>query len=190
VYRKQSKLLDRVSVIGDEGTVYEKMWYLPSVAVNAIEASSRKQAANIINDKAWARIGIRTVPDMDAGKTLTALTDYLMKQAPWGVQVTITPETPSPWWKTDTKGPVFQAALQALEKGYVKKPVVVGAGGSIPFVQTITQALGNAPALLFGVGDPFSAAHSENESLLLSDWEKGCRSLIHLFAELSEQRRD
>ncbi len=185
LYRKQSNLLDKVRIIGGEGTVYQKLWHLPSIAVNAVEASSRKQAANIINNAAWARIGVRTVPDMDASETLTHLTDHLKKLSPWGVQVTVTPETPAPWWKTDTKGPVFEAALSALEQGYGAKPVVMGAGGSIPFVQTVTSALGGAPALLFGVGDPYSAAHSENESQLISDWEKGCKSLIHLFAALS-----
>ncbi len=186
LYRKQSKLLEGAKIIGGEGSVYEKMWYRPSIAVNAIEASSRKQAANIINDVAWARIGIRIVPDMDPERTLDLFTDYLKKQAPWGVQVTVQPESPSPWWKTDTDGPVFEAALRALEKGYGRKPVVAGAGGSIPFVQTITEALGNVPALLFGVGDPFTAAHSENESLLISDWDKGCGSIINLLAGLSE----
>lgn len=185
VYRKQSKILDGVNTIGGEGTVYEKMWRQPSIAVNAIEASSRKQAANIINDAAWARVGIRIVPDMDPEETLGLLKNHLLRRAPWGVQVKIEPEVPAWWWKTDTERPVFQAALKALEKGYGKKPVVAGAGGSIPFVQTITHALGNAPALLVGVGDPYTAAHSENESLLISDWEKGCRSLIHLFAELT-----
>jgi acetylornithine deacetylase/succinyl-diaminopimelate desuccinylase-like protein len=184
LYRKQSNLPDGVRIIGGKGTVYQKLWHLPSLAVNLIEASSRKQAANIVNDAAWARIGVRTVPDMDASETLAQLTDRLKKLAPWGVQVTVKPETPSPWWKTGTKGPVFKAAMRALEQGYGTKPVVMGAGGSIPFVQTITEALGGVPALLFGVGDPYSAAHSENESLPVSDWEKGCRSLIHLFAEL------
>lgn len=188
VYRKQSRILDGVPLCGGEGTVYEKMWYRPSIAVNAIEASSRKQAANIINDKAWARVGIRTVPDMDSGKILGLLKNHLLKHAPWGVKISIEPETPSPWWKTDIQGPVFQAALKALQQGYGKKPVVTGAGGSIPFVQTITEALGNAPALLFGVGDPYASAHSENESLLVSDWEKGCRSVIYLFGELAALR--
>ena len=187
LYRKQSKILHNVRIIGGEGSVYEKMWYRPSIAVNAIEASSRRQAANIINDSAWARVGIRIVPDMDPSETLDMLKNHLMRHAPpWGVEVRIEQESPSRWWRTDTKGPVFEAARAALEKGYGSKPVIVGAGGSIPFVQTITEALGGVPALLFGVGDPYTAAHSENESLLISDWESGCRSLIHLFAELSD----
>jgi len=186
LYRKQSKILRNVKMIGGEGSVYEKMWYRPSIAVNAIEASSRRQAANIINDSAWARVGIRIVPDMDPADTLDLLKKHLMRHAPpWGVEVRIEQESPSRWWRTDTKGPVFEAARAALEKGYGRKPVIVGAGGSIPFVQTITEALGGIPALLFGVGDPYTAAHSENESLLISDWESGCKSLIHLLAELS-----
>lgn len=184
VYRKQSGLLGKTYIMGGKGSVYEKMWNRPSIAVNAIEASSRKQAANIINDTAWARVGIRIVPDLDPQETLDLLTSHLRAHAPWGVEVTIEPESPSHWWKTDTRGVVFEAARAALEKGYGRKPVIVGAGGSIPFVKTITEALGNVPALLFSVGDPYSAAHSENESLLIKDWERACRSIIHLFHEL------
>ncbi len=186
LYRKQSNLFPGVQIIGGDGSVYEKMWYRPSIAVNAIEASNRRQAANIINDSAWARVGIRIVPDMDPAETLDLLKDHLIRNAPWGVTVKVEQESPSRWWRTDTKGPAFEAARAALEKGYGRKPVIVGAGGSIPFVQTITDALGGVSALLFGVGDPYTAAHSENESLLISDWESGCRSLIHLFAALSE----
>jgi len=185
LYRKQANVLEGVALIGGEGSVYEKMWHRPSIAVNAIEASSRKQAANIINDAAWARVGIRIVPDMDPEETLTLLKKHLMKQAPWGVEVKLEPESPSRWWRTDTRGPMFEAALTALEKGYGKRPAIIGAGGSIPFVQTMTDALGGVPALLFGVGDPYAAAHSENENLFIADWEKGCRSLIYFFDGLS-----
>jgi acetylornithine deacetylase/succinyl-diaminopimelate desuccinylase-like protein len=186
-FRKQAKLLDGVGMVGGQGTVYEKMWYRPSIAVNAFEASSRKQAANIVNDSAWARIGVRIVPDMDPRETLELLKAHLMNHARWGVQVDIRAESPSSWWRTDTEGAVFKTALSALEKGYGRKPAIVGAGGSIPFVRTMTESLGGAPALLFGVGDPYAASHSENESLVIADWESACRSLILLFAELARQ---
>jgi acetylornithine deacetylase/succinyl-diaminopimelate desuccinylase-like protein len=184
-FRRQARLLDGVDIIGGPGPVHEKMWYRPSIAVNAFEASSRKQAANIVNDSAWARIGVRIVPDMDPRETLEQLQDHLAACAPWGVKVDVRPESPSHWWRTDTEGPVFQAALAALKKGYGRQPVIVGAGGSIPFVRTITETLGGVPALLFGVGDPYASAHSENESLVIADWESACRSLIHLFDGLA-----
>jgi acetylornithine deacetylase/succinyl-diaminopimelate desuccinylase-like protein len=186
-YRKQAKMVDGVSIVGGTESVYEKMWYLPSIAVNAFEASSRKQAANIINGSAWARVGVRIVPDMDPAETQVRLKEHLIRMAPWGVQVDVRFESPAHWWRTDSSGPVFEAALSALEKGYGRKPAVVGAGGSIPFVRTITEILGGVPALLIGVGDPYSAAHSENESLAISDWESACRSIIHLFAEIGER---
>lgn len=181
-YRKQARLLDGVELIGGRGSVYEKMWYRPSIAVNAFEASSKKQAANIINDSAWARVGVRIVPDMDPNETLDLLRSHLLKQAPWGVKVDIRPETPAHWWCTDAEGAIFDAATAALERGYNRKPSIVGAGGTIPFVRTITETLGGVPALLLGVGDPYAAAHSENENLVIADWESACRSIIHLFA--------
>ena len=184
-FRRQSGLLEQVAITGGDASVYAKMWYLPSIAVNAIEVSSRAQAANIISDVAWARLGIRTVADMDPDETLELLSEHLRKHAPWGVEVTIKAEPSATWWRTDEKTPAFPAAMRALEKGYNRKAVKVGSGGSIPLVALLTDALGGIPALLIGVEDPYSNPHSENESLHIEDWKKACRSLIHLFDELA-----
>ena len=63
-------------------------------------------------------------------------------------------------------------------------------GATIPFIKAFEEGL-NAPVLAVGVEDPYTLAHSENESLLLSDFYKGIESEIELFAELAKsyQRR-
>ena len=187
IFRDQSGLLEGVQIIGGDADVYSKMWYLPSIAVNAIQASSKKMAANIINDVAWAKVGIRIVPDMNPDETLNLLTNFLRQSAPWGVDVKITPDSTGGWWTTTPQGPAFEGAKVALKKGYGVEPVMMGCGGSIPFVQPFSEALGGAPALLIGVEDPFTNAHSENESLHIEDWEKACRSAIYLYEELAQR---
>ena len=55
LYRRQAGMLAGVEIIGGKASAPEKMWRLPSVSVNAIQASSKKDCANIINASAWCR---------------------------------------------------------------------------------------------------------------------------------------
>jgi acetylornithine deacetylase/succinyl-diaminopimelate desuccinylase-like protein len=59
---------------------HAQTWRFPSLTVTAIQASSRAQAANIINDAAWAKVTVRLSGGMDPAKTSQALQDYLRKR--------------------------------------------------------------------------------------------------------------
>lgn len=187
LFRTHSCVLPGVSLTGEEDySPNEQIWFRPSLSVNAIQASSKTQVSNIIVDSAWARIGIRTVPNMNAEKTLNSLVKFLKDSAPKGVIVDIKTHAYAPWWKTDIAHPAFKAIKEALTQGYDREPVFIGSGGSIGFVEPFSNALNGAPALLVGVEDPHTNAHSWNESLYLPDWKKCIASTIYLLEKLSK----
>lgn len=185
-FRKQAGLLDGVQLLGGDRHPWETNWRQPSLTVNAIQASSRKDARNIVCEAAWCRIGIRLVPNLDPADVQKKLIAALEAAVPWGLQLSVKADQAVGWWYTDPSGPAFQAAFRALEKGFGTRAVAIGCGGSIGFVEPFSRELGGVPALLIGVEDPYTNAHSENESLHLDDWAKSVKSAIHLYEELAK----
>jgi acetylornithine deacetylase/succinyl-diaminopimelate desuccinylase-like protein len=103
------------------------------------------------------------------------------------VEVRFVAEQSAPWWTTNPEGPAFEKASAALSRAFGRECVYVGQGGSIPFVGPFAEVLGGAPALLIGVEDPYTNAHSENESVHLDDLRKSILGAIY-FYELAAEK--
>ncbi|MBY0471361.1 M20/M25/M40 family metallo-hydrolase [bacterium] len=185
-FRKQAGVRPGVELLKEGPNPLGQIWRFPSLTVNAFEASSRKNAGNIINESAWAKVTIRLVAGMNPEKVLEQLKTHLHEKTPWGLEVKFEVESCTGPWDVIPKGPAFEAAKIAMKKGYGVEPYMLGCGGTIPFVQPFEEALGGAPALLVGVEDPYTNAHGENESLLVEDFKKACLSQVYLFSEISE----
>ncbi len=183
-FRTQAGLLDGVSLLTADNP-HASIWWKPSLTINAVQASSREEARNVLLDSAWARVSVRLVADMNPEACLDLLESHIRANAPWGVEVVCRPDGSAGAWLTEASHPVFEAAERALERGYGAKTVYMGCGGSIPFVATMCRELGGIPALLIGVEDPYTNAHGENESLDLSDWKKATHAAIYLYDELA-----
>jgi acetylornithine deacetylase/succinyl-diaminopimelate desuccinylase-like protein len=189
-FRKQVGMVPSAQLLTQGPSAAVQVWRLPSLTVNAIQASSRKQAGNIINDVAWAKVTIRLVPDMDPKDVTRKLEQYLRSQVPWGLELHLKNDACNGPWAQEMSpraSTVYSAAESALKRGYGQAPYKIGCGGSIPFVKPFAEALGGAPALLIGVEDPYTDAHGENESLLVSDLLKSSVSQVYLFSEVADK---
>ncbi len=185
-FKRDAGMMKGMGLAGEKGySVYEKLWTRPSLTVIAFEARNIVGSSNQIIDACRARLSMRIVPNMSPRTAGQLLVKKLTTNPPHGIKVTAKVTGGTPWWTTDPEGPAFEAARRALKAGFGKETAMIGAGGSIGFVQPFADALGGAPCLLMGVEDPKCNAHSENESLHLGDWKKCMRSAVHLYEELA-----
>jgi acetylornithine deacetylase/succinyl-diaminopimelate desuccinylase-like protein len=178
--RKEMGLLPEVK-LANRVHPFEQTWRQPAVTVIAQEASSLKHVSNQVLGKATAVVSCRIAPGQDQHRVLDAVTKVLTKDPPWNARITVTPSEGLTPFICDPAGPMFDAAREALRLGFGKSPAMIGAGGSIGFVQPMSELLDNAPVLMLGIEDPYSNAHAPDESLHEADFHKLTASIAHLF---------
>ena len=186
--RADAHVLAGVEMIGT-GTLTERLWTRPALAVLAIDAPRVAEASGTLQPVACAEISMRTAPGQDGTAAMEALVHHLEAHAPWGARVTVTRGSVDEAYAIDTRGPVYDAARLAFAAAWGTKPVDVGIGGSIPFVASFANSHPDATILVTGVEDPDTRAHGANESLHLAEWERACLAEALLLAGLGADPR-
>ena len=185
-FRKESGMLDQVALNVDGEKILETLWRRPSIVVTAMEAGSRTNAGNVLQDSAYARIGIRLAPGMDAGACSQMLAEALQKSVPNELQCSISIEDGANPFTTDISHPFFKKMAEAMKAAYKNDTKFIGCGASIPGAELFRSHLGDIPILMTGLEDPECAAHGENESLYLPDFEAGITAETLFFASLAK----
>lgn len=185
-FKQQAGLLPGCTFPSDKESVFRKLWREPTLTIHAFQGGSKEMCGNVIQDKAWARVGVRLAPNMDPKTAQAKLKEHLEKNCPWGLNMKLDFEAPARPWLAPTDHPIVGQLMKALTLGYQKQAVFTGCGATIPLAEPMSEILGNIPVCLVGIEDPDSKAHSENESLLLSEFEKAIRSQILFFEEISK----
>jgi acetylornithine deacetylase/succinyl-diaminopimelate desuccinylase-like protein len=172
--RAESSLLDGVQLIGT-GSVVERLWTKPALAVTGIDAPGAAHASNTLVASARAKISLRLAPGDDCRRALDALTGHLHRAVSWGAHVEVTGVDLGEPFAIDAVGPAFDAARSAFAEAWDgTAPVDTGVGGSIPFIAQFAEAYPNAAILVTGVEDPDTRAHGANESLHLGEFARVC----------------
>ena len=183
--RHESGVLDGVDYLGS-GSVVERLWNRPAVAVIALDATPVAKASNTLIPSARAKVSLRVAPGDDARRALQCLRTHLETHAPWGAQVSVTEGDTGEPAEIAFDGPVAEAARTAWTQAWGREPVLIGQGGSIPLVAEFADAFPGAAILVTAVGDPDSRPHGIDESLHLGDFEAACVAETLFLQNLAE----
>jgi cysteinylglycine-S-conjugate dipeptidase len=183
-YREDTPLRPSVSLVGS-GSIAERLWSKPAVAVLGLDAPRVVEASNQLVPVASAKVSLRLAPEEDARRAMDLLTEHLAERAPWGVEVHVTPGTSGQGMRVKTDGPGFAAMDRAMETAFGREVVQSGSGGSVPLVPELSAALPDAEILMYGASDEMSQYHSIDESVDLGELERVTLAEALLFLELT-----
>jgi cysteinylglycine-S-conjugate dipeptidase len=172
-FRRYAGARPGVELFG-EGSLTERLWTRPAVAVLGVDAPRIQEATNQLVPSARAKVSLRLAPGDDPARAMDALSKHLESSAPWGAEVIVHRGGEGRPYAIDARGHAFDAYRRACAQAWGVPAIDIGAGGSIPFVAALAEAFPDAALLLTGVEDPEGNAHSENESLHLAEFEKVC----------------
>jgi acetylornithine deacetylase/succinyl-diaminopimelate desuccinylase-like protein len=172
-----------VRLIGD-GSISERMWTKPAVAVLGIDAPRVREASNQLVPVATAKVSLRIAPHEDPAHARELLARHLIEHAPWGVEVHVDTGEAGHGLHIPSDGPAHAAMRRAMETAYGRPATESGSGGSVPLVPVLARAFPTAEILIYGASDEKSQYHSVDESVDLGDLERSCLAEALLFGEL------
>ena len=177
-------------VLGRTGKELNRAVFEPTCNIQGINTGYQGEGAKtIVPSKASAKLDFRLVPDQDPYDILAKLRTHLDTH---GFSDVTAAQLGGAMWpvKWSADNPLVYLAAQAGEEVYDRPtrlyPLI---GGSSP-VYAFTNALGDIPVILAGVGYWDNRQHAPDEHLRLVDFLNASRHIARIldgFADLSER---
>lgn len=186
--RDEAGLLPGTAPIGD-GSILSRIWNKPSVTVIGIDATTVAAASNTLLPEVTVVISARVAPGQTGEEAYRALETHLRAHAPYGAELTFSDVDLGDGFLVDTSGWAVSLTRDAMRDAYGKAPVDLGVGGSIPFIADLVREFPEAQILVTGVEDPYSRAHSPNESLHLDTFRNAVATEALMLTRMNEITR-
>lgn len=165
---KQYPFLEGMQPMVPDGVeqVLNRTWR-PALSVTGVGGMpALADAGNVLRPRTSVKLSLRVPPTVDVFKATDALKVILEKDPPYGAQVSFNPEQGGPGWEAPALAPWLAEAQSRASEEYFKQPaVLMGEGGSIPFMGMLGKKFPQAQFLITGLLGPNSNAHGPNEFL-------------------------
>ena len=164
----------------------ERLWARPTADICGIWGGySGPGTKTVIAAEASAKVSFRLVPGQSPEAVQQGFIAFMKARVPADAKLEFTTFGTSPGLEMNTDGPFMRAAQAALTDEYGRPAVMIGCGGSIPVVDTITRELG-MDSVLMGFGLDDDQVHSPNEKFEVRCFRQGLRSHARLLGKLAK----
>ena len=154
-----------------EDEFYERVFVEPSLDVTGIIGGKPGLRNTTLVSSASAGITIRVAPGQNADEIADAAQLLLRETLPAGARLDVTSVDVTPPAVLPRDTPVVEAARDAFEGVFGRRPLIVRVGGTLPI--TAALAARGIPTVLAGLALPDSHTHSPNERMLLETFPLG-----------------
>ncbi|MCL4302897.1 MAG: dipeptidase [Anaerolineae bacterium] len=142
----------------------------------------------VIPAVASAKVSMRLVPNQSADKIAQLFIDYIQRIAPKTMEASVEKMNCGDGAVVDISAPAVEAAAEAFERGFGRRPYYMREGGSIPVVSLLDKLL-NMPVVMMGFGLPDDRLHAPNEKFHLPNFYRGIETAIHYYDIFSRKPR-
>lgn len=155
-------------------SVLERAWIRPTLEINGISGGYAGEGfKTVIPARAHAKISCRLVPHQDPVKIGQLIANYLIDQAPQGVEVKVDVHAgKGKAVRVSPKERIVQVFSQAFEDVFGVPCEFIYEGASIPIIPELREACGGE-VILLGLGLITDQIHAPNEHFGIDRLEKG-----------------
>lgn len=144
-----------------------------------------EQAGNVLRDHTELLISVRTPPTLVIAEAFKTIKSILTSQVPYDAKVEVEMENDGEGWFS---GELSAALIDVIDKhsvGVFGKPaLVLGNGGTIPFVELLQRKMPKTLLLVTGADLPDSGIHGPNERLDIEYLVKFAKTLACILVDL------
>lgn len=165
----------------------ERAWIRPTIEINGISGGySGSGFKTVIPAKTSAKISCRLVPNQDPEAIGKLVADYLKKQAPEGLKVSVHVHAGSGRpARAPLSSKIVQASAKAYEEVFQRPCQYIFGGGSIPIASALAEA-SHSELVLIGLGLIGDQIHAPNEHFSMDRIEKGIQIVARILELLHQ----
>jgi acetylornithine deacetylase/succinyl-diaminopimelate desuccinylase-like protein len=125
-------------------------------------------AGNVLLPELAVKLSLRLPPTCDAARAAAAVREALVRDPPYGAQVSFDPGSATGGWNAPAFAPWLEEAISGASRAvYGRDAVNIGCGGTIPFMGMLGERFPRTQFFITGVLGPHANAHGPNEFLHL-----------------------